>query len=135
MNVRDIQRRLLALGFNPGPLDGLPGRRTTAAVIALQKATRLEPDGVAGPKTLAVLNKAVGTGAVAGMPVLAELTTPPWVVTARSKMGLTEGNTSALAKLKAFLKSDGHTLGDPSKRRGAATSSRPASRSTARKSR
>jgi peptidoglycan hydrolase-like protein with peptidoglycan-binding domain len=34
MNVLDIQTRLKALGFDPKPLDGLPGRRTTAAVTA-----------------------------------------------------------------------------------------------------
>jgi uncharacterized protein (TIGR02594 family) len=114
MNVLDIQTRLKALGFDSGPLDGLPGRRTTAAVEAFQKAKGLEPDGVVGPKTLGALNGAVGAGSPS-LPALTPSTIPPWLVTARSKMGLTEGNASALAKLKAFLKSDGHTLGDPSK--------------------
>lgn len=51
MNTRDVQAALLSLGYDPGPVDGLPGKKTTAAVIAFQKAAGLYPDGIAGPKT------------------------------------------------------------------------------------
>jgi hypothetical protein len=55
MNVREIQRRLAALGFDPGPIDGEPGPRTRAATAAFQRARGLAADGIAGPLTLAAL--------------------------------------------------------------------------------
>lgn len=53
--TRDIQRRLTELGYNPGPIDGIVGARTTAAVRAFQKANGLVADGIAGPITRAAL--------------------------------------------------------------------------------
>ena len=50
-----IQQRLVALGFSPGPLDGLPGRQTTAAIRRFQTARGLVPDGIVGARTLAAL--------------------------------------------------------------------------------
>lgn len=44
--VRDIQLRLLALGYEPGPVDGIPGKKTESAVKAFQKDKGLEPDGL-----------------------------------------------------------------------------------------
>ena len=35
--IREIQRLLSALGFDPGAIDGLPGAKTTAAAAAFQK--------------------------------------------------------------------------------------------------
>ncbi len=108
MDTREIQTRLKALGFDPGPIDGIPGRMTTAAVKAFQKAKKLVQDGIVGPKTIAAL--------VGSMPDAKPATAsvaPPWVSIARSKLGLLE--TRDNAKLKAFLKSDGPTLGDPAK--------------------
>ncbi len=55
MTTLDIQRRLKALGFDPGPLDGIRGRLTIAAVRAFQRADGLVVDGIAGPKTQAAL--------------------------------------------------------------------------------
>ena len=50
-NVLDLQRRLLALGFNPGTPDGIAGPRTKAAVRLFQISEGLTVDGIAGPKT------------------------------------------------------------------------------------
>lgn len=51
-----LQTRLAELGFLPADaVDGRPGPRTTAGVIAFQKWARLGRDGVAGPATLAAL--------------------------------------------------------------------------------
>ena len=35
--VRQVQAYLALLGYDPGPVDGLPGRRTTAAVLRFQQ--------------------------------------------------------------------------------------------------
>lgn len=52
----EIQRRLLALGFDPGPLDGVRGRLTIRAIKAFQARHRLTADGIVGPATGAVLS-------------------------------------------------------------------------------
>ena len=80
MNVLDLQRRLHALGLDPGPRDGVWGRRTIAALKAFQRTRGLVPDAVVGPKTLAALG--APNGAVAH--------DPPWLVEARRWIGLTE---------------------------------------------
>ena len=50
-NLKDIQTFLNCNGFNPGPIDGLAGSRTTNAVISFQKTVGLTADGVVGPAT------------------------------------------------------------------------------------
>lgn len=57
--VRGLQCALVDLGFDPGPIDGYGGPRTTAAVLAFQAAKGLVADGVYGPKTKAKLETAV----------------------------------------------------------------------------
>jgi len=54
-DIADLQRRLRELGHDPGPADGIRGRRTIAAIKAFQAAHGLTVDGLAGPKTLALL--------------------------------------------------------------------------------
>lgn len=54
-NTRQIQARLKELGFDPGPVDGVRGRRTIAALKAFQRVHGLVPDGIAGKLTLAEL--------------------------------------------------------------------------------
>lgn len=55
MDTRELQERLTALGYAPGPVDGLPGQKTTAAVKAFQRDHGLVADGDAGPVTQAAL--------------------------------------------------------------------------------
>jgi hypothetical protein len=50
-----VQRRLRALGHDPGPIDGLFGPLTEAAVARLQSDRALVVDGIVGPNTRAVL--------------------------------------------------------------------------------
>lgn len=56
----ELQQRLTRLGFDPGPVDGIAGRKTVQAVRAFQKSVNLPVDGIVGPKTFAALIKAGG---------------------------------------------------------------------------
>jgi peptidoglycan hydrolase-like protein with peptidoglycan-binding domain len=49
--VRDLQAALKALGFNPGPIDGVFATTTEAAVKAFQQARGLAVDGIVGKVT------------------------------------------------------------------------------------
>jgi peptidoglycan hydrolase-like protein with peptidoglycan-binding domain len=51
-NVKLYQRALQSVGITPGPIDGKFGRQTKAATIVFQNSVHIEPDGIAGPKTL-----------------------------------------------------------------------------------
>ncbi len=55
--VREIQRRLRALGYRLGPIDGLFGPRTRNAVRLLQYTLGVRPTGVVSPATLALLRE------------------------------------------------------------------------------
>ncbi len=58
-DVRALQETLKRLGHDPGPLDGLFGPKTRAAVKAFQRTIRgLKVDGVPGPATRAALARA-----------------------------------------------------------------------------
>jgi peptidoglycan hydrolase-like protein with peptidoglycan-binding domain len=50
-----VQQRLRRLGFDPGPIDGVVGRRTTRAVSAFQAHHGLEATGVIDDATRARL--------------------------------------------------------------------------------
>jgi Putative peptidoglycan binding domain/CHAP domain len=49
--IKQLQQRLQALGYNPGPVDGQYGVATSNAVKAFQKARHLQVDGVIGKDT------------------------------------------------------------------------------------
>jgi GH24 family phage-related lysozyme (muramidase) len=53
--VANLQRRLTALGFQPGKADGVFGYGTESAVLTFQRDRKLPADGKAGPQTLAAL--------------------------------------------------------------------------------
>lgn len=53
--VSQIQSRLKEWGYYNGQVDGIFGTQTRNAVIKFQKANGLEPDGIAGSKTLAAI--------------------------------------------------------------------------------
>jgi N-acetylmuramoyl-L-alanine amidase len=56
-DVRDLQRKLNALGFDAGKEDGLYGPGTDAALRQFQRNVGDEPDGIVGPHTLSVLRR------------------------------------------------------------------------------
>jgi uncharacterized protein (TIGR02594 family) len=55
MDIREIQQALAAAGFDPGPIDGIRGRKTIRAIMAFQEANGLAADGIVGPQTTAKL--------------------------------------------------------------------------------
>lgn len=59
MEKREIQAGLSKLGYDVGAIDGIIGERSTAAIVAFQRAEGLYPDGIAGPKTQAALQVAL----------------------------------------------------------------------------
>ncbi len=58
-DVRQLQDLLRSAGFDPGTSDGDFGPATHDAVVAFQRSQGLEPDGAAGPITIAALTRAV----------------------------------------------------------------------------
>ena len=62
MNTRQIQALLTYLGYDPGEVDGLPGKNTRRAVLEFQSAEGLETDGSPGPLTQERLLDAVAAG-------------------------------------------------------------------------
>lgn len=53
--VTRIQSMLSAVGYSPGPIDGVFGPQTVSAVKGFQAAKGLMPDGIVGPNTWALL--------------------------------------------------------------------------------
>ncbi len=50
-DVKSLQQLLIDLGYAPGPVDGVFGPKTRAAVIEFQKASGITQDGIVGPVT------------------------------------------------------------------------------------
>lgn len=100
-----VQTKLQAKGFYKLSIDGIPGKGTRDALRDYQKSLGLQPSNPPDARTLRMM----------GLEPLkqSELIVPPWGVILDAKMGLHELRDKAA--LAAFLKSDGSTLGDPSK--------------------
>lgn len=62
MTTLQIQSLLTYLGYDPGDVDGLPGKNTRRAVLEFQRADGLTADGSPGPMTQAALLEAVANG-------------------------------------------------------------------------
>jgi N-acetylmuramoyl-L-alanine amidase len=56
-DVRQLQERLLEMGYNVGRTDGVFGNRTARALSQFQREQGLLPDGVCGPATMAALRR------------------------------------------------------------------------------
>jgi N-acetylmuramoyl-L-alanine amidase len=68
-DVRQLQERLLELGYDLGRADGIFGRRTAAALANFQREVGLVADGVCGPLTMGALHR-LGRKVVGGRPTL-----------------------------------------------------------------
>lgn len=103
--VRDMQNRLIALGYLKGSADGKFGVQTSLALIAFQKANGLTADGVAGTKTLAKLNSAsaLNTNGVAATPAPTQPASAPVVSTvSASQVRYANWYTEIKAKCRLF---------------------------------
>ena len=78
--VKDLQTRLIELGYLGGRADGVYGSKTAQAVKAFQKDNRLTADGVAGTKTLKQLLTAAGKTTAAATATPAPATPAPTAV-------------------------------------------------------
>jgi len=56
-DVADLQRRLSALGFDPGGVDGIFGDRTSDALGEFQRNLGLNLDRICGPRTISELTR------------------------------------------------------------------------------
>lgn len=56
-DVAELQRRLGALGFDAGRVDGIFGEQTAAALTEFQRNAGLTADGICGPATVAALRR------------------------------------------------------------------------------
>ncbi|WP_102958656.1 TIGR02594 family protein [Mangrovicella endophytica] len=83
VTTREIQKRLADIGYDPGPLDGIRGRRTVQAIKQFQADHGLAVDGIVGPVTR---SKLFGGGS-ASMGLQPDL---PWYEEARRFLGLKE---------------------------------------------
>ena len=57
--VKSLQENLETLGFNPGPIDGIFGPKTEAAVRGFQGSVKIQVDGIVGPETTGALKHAM----------------------------------------------------------------------------
>lgn len=78
MDTRQIQALLVYLGYDPGEVDGLPGKNTRRAVLAFQAQEGLAQDGSPGPLTQAALLEAVACGRCRQAQASGAQTVPEW---------------------------------------------------------
>lgn len=78
-----VQARLAVLGHDPGPIDGLRGPRTDAAIVAFKRAVGLRARPYLGPITLAALFPPVTSAKL------------PWMAEAMRVRGLHERRDTA----------------------------------------
>ena len=78
MTITQKQCLLAYLGYDPGEVDGLPGKNTRRAVLAFQAQEGLTADGRPGPLTQAALLEAVACGRCRQAQASGAQTVPEW---------------------------------------------------------
>lgn len=63
--VKDLQKKLIQIGYQVGKVDGIYGKATTAAVKRFQKNRGMKADGIAGEKTIKELKRLTGESTTA----------------------------------------------------------------------
>ncbi len=91
--VKELQERLITLGYLTGKADGIFGTDTAEAVYSFQKRSGLTRDGKAGPKTLAAI---YSMAAVTPSP--APTVTPNTSATIETGLTLQKGDVSSTVK-------------------------------------
>jgi uncharacterized protein (TIGR02594 family) len=81
MTTLEMQKRLRAHGFDPGPIDGIMGPLTEAAIIGFKRANGLRARAYVGPLTLAALG---------GDPDTRQRYDEAWMNEAARHLGVTE---------------------------------------------
>ena len=94
LTTKQIQKRLLDLGYNPGAVDGVRGRQTNAAIRQFQTDNALSADGIVGPVTR---SKLFGVTPGIGAPIGVEPDLP-WYEEARRLLGVKEVSGSGSNK-------------------------------------
>lgn len=102
--IRTIQRRLIVHGFNPGPVDGILGPMTSAAITSFKRARGFISRAWVGPQTWTLLMEEPKRD-----PSPSDV--PPWVKEIMRIRGWHERTDNN--ELSMWLKSDGSFLGDP----------------------
>src|SRR5690348_2147929 len=67
-DVRQLQERLLEMGYDVGRADAVYGPRTARAVATFQREVGLTPDGACGPQTMSALRR-LGRKVTGGAPL------------------------------------------------------------------
>ncbi len=67
-DVRQLQERLLEMGYDVGRADGIYGPRTARSVARFQREVGLVPDGACGPHTMTALRR-LGRKVIGGAPL------------------------------------------------------------------
>jgi uncharacterized protein (TIGR02594 family) len=114
VSTLQIQQALKAKGYDPGPADGVRGRRTIRAIVAFQTDEKLEVDGLVGPKTASRLfhvTTSVSGSRTNGDAATADdlrAATMPWFTEAQRLIGVAE---DVSAKSNPLLIGWGRELG------------------------
>lgn len=75
--VSAVQRRLIDLGYYDGGVDGVYGQQTESAVLAFQRSTGLNPDGIVGSDTRVALDQATPNASPTPAPAPPPVAAPP----------------------------------------------------------
>lgn len=112
MTTLEIQRALKAKGFDPGPIDGVRGRKTINAIKDFQRTNGLTVDGIVGRNTARALLGAAPAVTVDEAEEFAIPPTMPWFQEAFDLIGTQEvrgqGSNQAILGWARALRIDYH---------------------------